>query len=218
MKGQGIFVDRRRLIVGSLSLLALWGVGRYGFAESNELERLEDVEQIVLRDVNGKLHQPFQDSDLKACVFIFVSPDCPIANAFQPELDEIHRSQGGKEIKFFLVYCCPDLKLKAVQDHVREYKVNLPAIYDEEQKIGRIIQAKVTPEAIVVSRNGGVLYRGMINNLYAGYGKKRTRATEHYLRDACRDIRVGESPKVSNTRPIGCFIYYPSEKASPDNP
>jgi hypothetical protein len=218
MKERGIFVDRRRVIVGSFSLLALLLVGQFGLAESNELERLEDVEQIVLRDLNGKLHQPFQDADLKACVFIFVSPDCPIANAFQPELDEIYRSQGGDGIRFFLVYCCPDLKLKAVQTHVREYKVNVPAILDEDQKIGRTVQAKVTPEAIVVSRDGEVVYRGMINNLYAGYGKKRTRATEHYLRDACRDIRAGESPEVSKTRPIGCFIYYPDEKDSPGIP
>jgi hypothetical protein len=194
----------------AFALLATWG---WAMEAPHRVEQVEDVEQMVLRDVNGKLHRPFGDDKLKGCVLIFVSPDCPIANAFQPELGEIYNQFGGPEVSFFLVYCCPDLKLKSVQEHVREFKVTLPAILDEGQQIGQRVQAKVTPEAIVLNGKGEVVYRGMINNLYAGYGKKRIRATEHYLRDACQSICAGKTPERSSTKAIGCLIYYPKPHA-----
>ena len=167
--------------------------------------------KLVLTDITGRKHQPWADKSTKAVALIFVSKDCPVANAFQPSLREFEKRYGKKGIRCFMVYCSPRLKKSDVAKHVREYRIAAPAVMDPSQRIGRLTGAKVTPEAIVIDQTGKVRYRGMINNLYAGYGKKRPKPTKHYLRDACEAVIAGKAVTHPATKPIGCFIHYESK-------
>ena len=84
----------------------------------------------------------------------------------------------------------------------------MPMILDSDQSIARRVNAKVTPEAFVISPVGDVLYRGRINDLYAGYGKRRREASSHDLRDAVAAALAGEPIAIPETKPVGCFIQY----------
>ena len=95
-----------------------------------------------------------------------------------------------------------------VKKHIVDFGITMPVVYDPKQELGRLTGAKVTPEAIVIDRAGTVRYRGAINNLYAAYGKKRRVATAHYLQDAVDAVLNGETVKIPNTKPVGCFIHY----------
>ena len=58
----------------------------------------------------------------------------------------------------------------------------------------------------MLGRKGEVLYRGRIDDLYAGLGKKRAMATQHDLREALDAINVGKSVKKKEITVIGCMI------------
>jgi hypothetical protein len=168
-------------------------------------QRLASIE---LTDINNVAHTPFVKKSTKAVALIFVSTDCPIANSFQPALKEIHLQFESAGVECFMVYCSAKLQQDQVQKHIADFKIEMPAVLDAEQTIGKLAQAKVTPEVVVIDQQGQVRYRGLINNLYAGYGKKRQTATEHYLRDALSALVDGLPIDRPETKPLGCFIHY----------
>ena len=73
-------------------------------------------------------------------------------------------------------------------------------------KLADATGATITPEAVVVGQSGKVLYRGRIDNLYAGLGKPRRQVTEHNLRQALDEVLAGKTVTHPQTQAIGCYI------------
>ena len=156
--------------------------------------------------------QPFKDEDTKAVVLVFVSTDCPIANAYHPRLTELYQRYQSKGVNFYLVHSSAEITVQAAEKHVKEYSLEIPVVLDRDQSLARQVGARVTPEVVVLSRNqNDAIYQGRIDNLYEDYGKKRASATEHYLRDALDQFLAGEDIKTRRTKPIGCFISFDDE-------
>lgn len=63
---------------------------------SAKTKRAAQLAEIRLADVSGATHAPFEDDATKALALIFVSADCPIANSFQPTLQEVGRLTMAK--------------------------------------------------------------------------------------------------------------------------
>ena len=203
-----------RTCITALLLIVL--VYRPTLAEGKpDVARKKQLSALKLKDVTGKLHAPFDNKKTKAVALIFVSTDCPIANAFQPALGEFAKAYGPKGIECFMVYSTTGTKSERIKQHVKDYRITAPAIHDASQSIGKLVEAKVTPEAILIDRTGSIRYRGLINNLYAGYGKKRTAATQHYFRDAADSVIAGRTVAKPATKPLGCFIHYGTPKKAP---
>ena len=81
-------------------------------------------------------------------------------------------------------------------------------ILDSDQAIAERLDAKVTPETFLISPTGDVIYRGRIDDLYVGFGKKRQKPTVHDLRDAIYSALASRPISSSVTKPIGCIIQY----------
>ena len=62
----------------------------------------------TFQDVTGVRHQPLKQDGFKAMVVVFISMDCPIANAFQPELRRLSTTWSKQGVPFFLVHPDPD--------------------------------------------------------------------------------------------------------------
>lgn len=171
-------------------------------------ETAKQLRALKLTSVNGQLITPFADSSIKAISLIFVADTCPVANAFQPSLAAFHKAYADQGVVCVQVHCSSLVTADEVKKHVVDFGITMPVVYDPKQKLGRLTGATVTPEAIVIDRTGTVRYRGAINNLYAGYGKKRRVATAHYLQDAVDAVLAGDTVKTPKTEPVGCFIHY----------
>ena len=68
------------------------------------------------------------------------------------------------------------------------------------------VHASVTPQAVVMGKNGELLYSGRIDDLYTALGKKRGTATQRDLREALDAITAGKRLKKRATTAIGCLI------------
>ena len=174
----------------------------------SEESAAQALRQIRLVDTNAVGHVPLQEDSTVAIALIFVSTDCPVANAFQPALRKICETYKDQGVRCFMIHSSSKTVESKVVSHIKDYGITMPVVLDSDQSIGQLVDAKVTPEAIVVDRTGQVRYRGLINNLYAGYGKKRQEATEHYLTDALDALIDGDPVRNAITKPIGCFIHY----------
>lgn len=165
---------------------------------------------LTLRCLDGTEIEPFADlTKTKAVVLVFISTDCPIANAYLPHLQRLEAEYRSRGVQMFLVHSSSDIDETSARAHAEEFGIFLPIVLDANQVIARRVGAKVTPEAIVISHDSvKPAYRGAIDNLYAGYGKKRRAATEHYLANALNDLLARKTVSVPQTKPIGCFISF----------
>jgi hypothetical protein len=165
-------------------------------------------------DVNGVKQTPLVQPDQRATVLLFVLPDCPISNAYAPEINRLADDYLKQKIAMFLVYVDPALSDAAAKQHAKEFGYKVPVIRDSDLQLVKFTGVTIAPEVAVLGPDGKCLYRGRIDNLYADYGKRRVKPTEHNLRDALDAIIAGKPVPQATTKSIGCYIPKPAQKAT----
>lgn len=165
------------------------------------------AEPFVFTDLDGRSHDPFAAKETKAAVIVFVSVDCPIANFYQPTLRKLAARFEKQGVAFFQVHPDPDLKAEDARKHAKEYGVTSPVVIDAGQALVRRLEAKVTPEAFVITRNLATAYRGRIDNTYTTYGRRRPEPTSRDLDAALTALLAGKKVPTPETKAIGCQIF-----------
>ena len=159
--------------------------------------------------LDGSVLTPFQDTETRALVLVFTATDCPIANTYQPILANLQQQYCSQGVQFIQVHPDRDADVSRVETHAREFQIESPIVLDRELSLAKRVNAEVTPEVFLIERgNSTPAYRGAIDNLYAGFGKKRPSADNHFLADAIDSLLSNQPISVSRTKPIGCFISY----------
>ncbi|WP_010586733.1 redoxin domain-containing protein [Schlesneria paludicola] len=176
------------------------------FAEST-------TDRFQVTDVDGKV-RTLQSSEQKATVLFFILPDCPISNAYAPEIKRIAAEYAQRNTESWIVYVDPDLSIDAARKHAKDYGLNGPLIVNDALPLASKVGATVAPEVAVLGPEGQRLYLGRIDNLYADYGKRKTNASQRDLRDALNAILQGKPAPHETTKAIGCFISKPFHKAN----
>jgi len=142
-----------------------------------------------------------------------VATDCPVSNAYAPEIQRVCAAYRSKGVGCALVYEDPHVTPADVRRHVGEHGYqNIPAAIDADASVAVRVQASVTPETVVIDRAGAVRYRGRIDNFYVAFGRSRQVVTVHDLRDALDAVLAGKPVAAPVTEPIGCFIVPASQR------
>lgn len=160
-----------------------------------------------LADLDGRSVEPLAAlRDAKALVYVFTSVECPIANRYAPELERLRKTFSPRGVAFALVYPNADETPETIRAHVAEYGLGFEALRDSRHDLVRAVGATVTPEAVVIGKNGALAYRGRIDDRFVDFGETRPRATRHDLADAIEAVLAGRKPETGETKAIGCFI------------
>lgn len=170
------------------------------------VDAAEFTRSISLADTQGRMHSPLEPSSKAATVLFFVLPDCPISNAYAPEIQRIATEYAARNVDSLIVYVDPDLTPADAQKHAQEYGWTSPVMCDTHRELVRRTGVRFAPEVVVLGPDGQQRYRGRIDNLYADYGKRRAQPTERDLRDALDALRAGKPVPKETTKAIGCFI------------
>ena len=139
-------------------------------------------------------------------VLFFVATDCPIANRMAPELSRIVRDFRPRGIEFEYIYIDPTQTPKEISVHLEQFHLGAPGILDRNHAIVKAMGATVTPEAIVLGKNGMMLYRGRINDLFLEHGRARKAPKRDDLRIALKQVLAGKPISVPQTPTLGCSI------------
>lgn len=166
---------------------------------------LTHFEPVTATTLDG---QPFKiaTSDHIATVLIFLLPDCPIANGYSPEITRLHQAYKDKGIRFVLVYSDRDITIEEAKAHHADFRHTSDAVIDPNLSLAKLTGATITPEAVVLSAKGAVLYRGRIDDRFPDYGKRRAIPTTTELRDALDAVVDGKPIKVAPSKAVGCFL------------
>jgi hypothetical protein len=159
---------------------------------------------LVFRDLQGVEHRPLEPVGKLASVLIFYWQDCPVSNSYAPELNRL--CAGHTNLAWYIVQVDPELSRRQATDHARKFDLHPPVLLDPQHYLVKQLQATVTPEVVVVGKEGQLLYRGRIDDGWAALGKKRATVSQHDLQDALDAIVAGRPVKNRETKAIGCLI------------
>jgi len=145
--------------------------------------------------------------DLKedVVVVVFLANHCPVVEAYEDRLIDFTNDYKGKSLKVvgFAVSSQQVDRLPAIKDRMKEKKGAYVYGYDESQAVGKAYGATNTPQFFVLDKDRVIRYMGAMDD-----SQNDSKVTKTYLRDAVDAVLKGDSPEVSETRPVGCGISY----------
>jgi peroxiredoxin len=81
-------------------------------------------------------------------------------------------------------------------------------LMDSVGKLGRLYNARTTPQIIVIDPSGKVIYDGAIDNRPTP-NPEDIRGADNYVTDALTEAMGGKTVGTPFTRPYGCAVKYP---------
>ena len=159
-----------------------------------------------LSDAAGKTHSSAELGRFHATVLLFVATDCPNSNTYAPVLARLYREYSPRGVQFLGIYSDPADSTADVEKHDADYKIPYAALLDPNHTLALTTGARSTPEAVILSPSGDVLYRGRVDDRFVDFGKTRFRPTREDLREALDQVLSGQPVKDPVTKVLGCAI------------
>jgi hypothetical protein len=162
------------------------------------------VQRFSMEKVNA--NKPFVSLDSATLnVFVFLSPECPLCKNYSLVLNRLTK-KFSKEVAFYGIVPGRTYSKEDVQQFINEYTISFPVWIDLQKALSSYLKATVTPEVVMLTKTGQLVYRGAIDDWVQALGQKKAKAQKHYLEDAIsRRLQKKEVP-VKQTTPIGCLI------------
>ena len=143
----------------------------------------------------------------RVTVYVFLADTCPISQAATLPLRQLHQQYAAQGIRFVGVFPAAATTPAALADFAKTYQLPFPLQADPKHRLTKQLQARITPEAVVVGSDGRTtLYQGRLNDAYAGLGQHRPVTRKHELADALAAVVAGRPVAVPRTEAVGCFI------------
>ncbi|MGE0535746.1 MAG: redoxin domain-containing protein [Pirellulales bacterium] len=155
-------------------------------------------------DVEGKLHRFGATAATRGLTFVVLTPECPIACKYVPELNRLAREYRERGIEFYGVLADPTLSRSSARQFALDFRLEFPLLFDASLELAKLLAPTHTPEAFVVLPSGELAYRGRIDDRFAALGQERAITERHELADALAAVAAGERPAVAETAVVGC--------------
>jgi peroxiredoxin len=169
------------------------------------LRETTSPDQIIsLPDLQGTI-QNLNSFRGQTVVLVFIGLECPVANAYAPEVQKQIAATKAQKILWLGVHSEPGVTKDEATKHAAEYKLTMPILLDSEQKLAAAVGAKKLGQ-VVVLQNLQVVYRGRIDDRFATNGKRRDEPSTHELQDVLAAIAQNKPVVVSETEAYGCPI------------
>lgn len=139
-------------------------------------------------------------------VVVFLTPDCPLANASVPELNRLAAEFTPKGVAWYAAYVDPTASLEALRAHAAQFGLALAALDDRRQQLAKAAGATYTPEVAVFSAEGTLLYRGRIDDRVGERGVARPAATQDDLRGVLLAVTAGATGPFPFRDGFGCAL------------
>ena len=99
-------------------------------------------------------------------------------------------------------------KTDEVKAYADKHLIDFPILDDRDGKVGKLYNAKRTPQMFIIDKAGNVAYQGAIDN--APLGKLNEGQTElrNYVENALNEMIAGKEVSTPKTAPYGCTVKY----------
>lgn len=169
--------------------------------------------------VDGRDVAPLDGASNALVAIVFISHECPIANAMAPDLQALAAHAAANGVALHLVHPSPWATREELLRHAREFGFvsdtgpDVSVLADPSQSLVARCGATVTPEGALLrldGKGGGeLLYLGRVNDLYVGIGRRRPSISSHDLGNAIDAAIAGRVIPQPFPKAVGCFIESP---------
>lgn len=192
-------------------LLAFCGLSNAG--EFNKVLSIGDAvpEWTELIGVDDAKHSMNDLRDQKILVVVFTCNSCPYAVDIEDRLIALDRkySDQGISVVAINVNKVEEDLLEPMKERAEEKGFSFPYLFDETQEIAKAFGALRTPEFYVIDQHRKIAYMGALDDSPDG-----RKVTQTHVSNAIDALLAGETPKVSETVPIGCLIRFERKRRS----
>jgi len=168
----------------------------------------------ALTTTEGK---PAKLSDYKGkwVVLEWVNPGCPFVQRHydSKNMQGLQKEFGGKEV----VWLSINSTNPNSSDYMKPAELGgwmkktgaapRATLMDEKGEAGRAYGARTTPQMVVVSPDGKMLYNGAIDDKRFA-NVEETKTAKNYVRRALTEGMAGQPVSVASTTPYGCSVKY----------
>ncbi len=167
----------------------------------------EAAPAFTLKTADGK-DWSLSDAKGKVVVIQWINPECPVCRDVMENGSVAAGMKAVKEQFPDAVYLAINSSASrpssfdSTPDYLKNNKVDMPALFDRDGKVGKMYGARTTPHCFVINAEGVLVYKGAINNSQDGDGKT------NYVVQAVTQLKKGEKVSPSETRPFGCSVKY----------
>ncbi|MEE8153791.1 MAG: redoxin domain-containing protein [Phycisphaerales bacterium] len=202
-------MKRRTSVLGLMGLIAAALGMTAGTLDQGKAKLGEKAPNFTLTDTNGQ-ERSLSDYKGRIVVIEWINPECPyVRHCYQTKaMQGAYRKvkQLDKGVAWLAVNTTPGTTAQANNMWVTTYGLKYPILLDKRGKVGRLYDARRTPQMFVIDKEGVIRYTGAIddNSLL----NKRPDEIANYVVNAVKQLVEGETVTPDSTKPYGCTIKY----------
>lgn len=189
-------------------LLSLLATGLFlGYTNAQEGYSIGDVAtDFSLKGTDGEMHSLSEIEDAKGYIVIFTCNHCPFSVAYEDRIIALQEKYGKEGYNVIAINPNnPELyesdSFENMIVRADEKNFNFLYLFDDGQKIYPQYGATKTPHVYLLDADKKVQYIGAIDD-----STEEKKVKEKYLENAIQALKKGKTPKVTETKAIGCGI------------
>ena len=159
------------------------------------------IEEFTLPDVDGTDHSLKSLKGKNGTVFIFISVQCPVSNAYNERMEKLATDYKTRGINVIGINANSTEDAAAVKAHAAEKKLSFTILKDPGNKIADKLGATRTPEVYFLDANNKLVYHGRIDN-----SQNPAQIESNDLRDALDSALAGKPVQKPEAKAFGCTI------------
>lgn len=162
-------------------------------------------------DVDGNIRRLGDDDGSGPVALVFVDSECPVSARYLGEMNDFAAVAARHSVDFYVVLSHPRRDwsdAKALRD---QYGLKMPMLLDPSGDIASRLNPLFMGEAFVINGEDRMIYRGRIDDRFAGIGQLRRNIRHNDLLDM---LAVASDPDTAprSTGAVGCFFEAWGEK------
>lgn len=161
----------------------------------------QPVADFTLSDLSGKKHSLQSLKGEKGTVFIFVSTQCPVSNAYNERMEKLAQDYKARGVSVVGINANSTESADDVKAHAAQNNLTFMILKDKGNKVADQLGATNTPEVFFLDAGGKLVYRGRIDN-----ARNSKSVSANDLRDAIDATLDGKPVANSFVRAFGCSI------------
>lgn len=187
-------------------------IGLSGFTSGVHPVKEKSIADFTLRNIDGRMISLSSYPQARGFIIVFTSNHCPFAKLYTTRLNALATKYAALNIPLLAINSMDTVVYQEENfEMMREKSIAgnfaFPYLYDSEQSVGKNFGAQYTPHAFVVWKEDDqwkVKYNGAIDD----NGAEPSAVNNAYVDNALQELLTGHDVTNTETRSIGCAIYY----------
>jgi peroxiredoxin len=197
----------------SILLLSIFLISNYFIINGYSIKKNNiEIKNFSLKNTDGKYISLTDYKEAKGFIIVFTCNHCPFAKLYPPRFNELNSKYKPLGIPLIAISSTDtimyeeDNYAKMVQKALIE-KFNFPYLFDGEQFVAKNFKAQKTPHAFVIWKENEkwvIKYSGAIDD----NGAEPKKVKNHFVGNAVDALLNDKPVEISETKSIGCQIYF----------